>query len=361
MFIPIECLVSSEKSLSAYLHGDDAPCTPWAYPEAIISIPTLLVAAAYMSFALIASLLTFAVNPLANKPRAQSTGRVENMWLITKIASSCLVFLAQYITAPLCNAILLALIITTMYRHLTILPFHAHKMNLIRGGVYMVIVYMETGAVIFTSIMYNQGLTPKTVPSDSTVQLLNWFVVAGIPVAYIFGVYLVQWRRNYIYSKLDRLYGECEMQKLVMDRQGGSKSGSTKRAKVSNVEAVMPNPGAIRVARRTVYDKFFDTRWTGKQAFGSSVEASTVARALLYRRNEKDLLFLNYIIMRGLEEHPYSDGLVMLHIKFLRFVFRCASKLSIHSFTHSFMRAQMHTPRRENGRLHHLLLIGAGC
>ncbi len=42
-------------------------------------------------------------------------------------------------------------------------------------------------------------------------------------------------------------------------------------------------------------------------------------RALLYRKNEKDLKFLNLVVRRGLEEHPYSVGLLMLQIKLLRY------------------------------------------
>ncbi len=45
---------------------------------------------------------------------------------------------------------------------------------------------------------------------------------------------------------------------------------------------------------------------------------TTAARALLYRKNEKDLKFLNLVVRRGLEEHPYSVGLLMLQIKLLR-------------------------------------------
>lgn len=58
-----------------------APCTPFAYPEILATIPTLIIALLYMLFGLTASLLTFSLNPLCMKIRSQCVGRIENMWL----------------------------------------------------------------------------------------------------------------------------------------------------------------------------------------------------------------------------------------------------------------------------------------
>ena len=52
LLIPIDCLVSKDRSLSSYFHGEGAPCTPWTMPEILITVPTLILAAIYIVFAM---------------------------------------------------------------------------------------------------------------------------------------------------------------------------------------------------------------------------------------------------------------------------------------------------------------------
>ena len=76
MLVPIRCLVMPDnyKSISKSIRNDpNAPCTPWDWPEIIITVPAIILIVNYMAFALTTSLLSFALNPLSRQARARCT------------------------------------------------------------------------------------------------------------------------------------------------------------------------------------------------------------------------------------------------------------------------------------------------
>jgi len=84
----------------------------------------------------------------------------------------------------------------------------------------------------------------------------------------------------------------------------------------------LPGSGADGRTFRFMYASFFDPALVRKRAFTDQIQALTTARVLLYMRKEGDLDFLQYVIARGLEEHPESIELQIFQITLLRFVFQ---------------------------------------
>ena len=170
---------------------------------------------------------------------------------------------------------------------------------------------------------------PGDPDSNSVLQQVQWAALGMIvPVFFIGGVVVHRVRDN-IFWLLDRLYGECEMQRALLEAQSHANSVSGKRIPEDKVEMILPEPTALKVAKRSPYEKFYDTRWENKRAFMSSLHANTTARCLLYKREEDKKRFLTYVMKRGIEEHSYSETLMILHIKLLRFVFNAASEASV--------------------------------
>jgi len=324
VLIPIECLVSpSRPSLTEVFHGPDGVCNPWNFPEVTITIPSLIVAALYMIFALITSLLSFEINPLARRPMASTTGIVENRWLATKIASTCLVYLSRYITSVASTTILLLLMIWTMHSHLSRLPFHNFSMNLLRGGVYATVTWLAFCSVVVSCINLATGGEP-----NEFVLTLNWFLAAGLPLAFLVGVTLVRNKRANHFRILDRIRGDFAGGHDVRKKSGGTmvrsdttfshrKGGGNDSSSVA--ESVH---GAVELVKRSVYESFFDATWNSRKVFRTSVEVKSVVRSLLYQRDVNELPFLAFVMKKGLSEHPESGNLLTFQVLLLHFVFR---------------------------------------
>jgi len=136
LMIPIDCYVSTDKSLSEEIRGDGAPCTPFSVPEVAATAPMLGLALCYVAFALLTSFLSFETNPLARQPRASCTGRVEFQYLLTKIYASLLVFFAEFISSIAVAVLVHVGLLSVLRAHLRRLPFHNHFTNMLRGGIH---------------------------------------------------------------------------------------------------------------------------------------------------------------------------------------------------------------------------------
>jgi len=324
VLIPIECLVSpSRPSLTEVFHGPDGVCNPWNFPEITITIPSLIVAALYMIFALITSLLSFEINPLARRPMASTTGIVENRWLATKIASTCLVYLARYITSVAATTILLLLMIWTMHSHLSRMPFHNFGMNLLRGGVYATVTWLAFCGVVMSCINLATGGQP-----NDFVLTLNWFLAAALPIAFLAGLTLVRNKRASHFRILDRIRGDFAGGTDVRKKSSGtmvrSETTYSQRKGAGNDSSSVAESvhGAVELVKRSVYESFFDATWNSRKVFGTSVEVKSVVRSLLYQRDVNELPFLAYVMKKGLHEHPESGNLLTFQVLLLHFVFR---------------------------------------
>ncbi|KAJ1476160.1 hypothetical protein T484DRAFT_1825868, partial [Baffinella frigidus] len=76
---------------------------------------------------------------------------------------------------------------------------------------------------------------------------------------------------------------------------------------------------------RSVYEEFFDTAWKERRAFRTGADALLSCRHLLGLREEDDLPFLNFVLGKGIAEHPEDLELVLFQLVVLRFI-HCDAK-----------------------------------
>lgn len=67
--------------------GTDKRCTPFAFPEILVTVPTLVVIVFYAAFAITVAFFSLGTNPLACAPHVQFTGRVEVLFIVSKVRS----------------------------------------------------------------------------------------------------------------------------------------------------------------------------------------------------------------------------------------------------------------------------------
>jgi hypothetical protein len=238
-------------------------------------------------------------------------GRVEFMWSFLQVLITLFLWVTLYVSNTGGNVILLLLTLGVSYNHIQMLPYHKHHANLFRGGIYTTCIWFFGVGATSSGIQLN-GVTEANKGLVTTIQ---WVAIASSPVLFLFGNFLVHMKREKLSRQMDKLHGECELQLEIVNSKGRRKN-DTKNTKHDDVDVVMSTPAAVKVVKRTQLEAYFDSRWETKRCFSTSLEASAAARTLLARREERSLKFLNHIIKRGLVEHPDSDGLVILQIRF---------------------------------------------
>jgi hypothetical protein len=95
VIFPLLCYIThhTRENLSWLLQNDAVPiCEPFSTPEVFFTVPALLLACIFVAFAIVASYLSFEVNPLSRHPMAICNGRVETLWTVFKTTAILIVF-----------------------------------------------------------------------------------------------------------------------------------------------------------------------------------------------------------------------------------------------------------------------------
>eukprot|EP00291_Cryptomonas_curvata_P018387 CAMPEP_0172175116 /NCGR_PEP_ID=MMETSP1050-20130122/14040_1 /TAXON_ID=233186 /ORGANISM="Cryptomonas curvata, Strain CCAP979/52" /LENGTH=1264 /DNA_ID=CAMNT_0012847165 /DNA_START=652 /DNA_END=4446 /DNA_ORIENTATION=+ len=131
----------------------------------------------------------------------------------------------------------------------------------------------------------------------------QWALLAVGPICFIAGLLITSHKRAQLMSTVRR---------LREDSLGPTQFGTHQ-----------PGP-SIRYdrKRRDPFSEFFDSDSKLSRAFGSAHAAHACIRNLLHEKDERDIPLLTYLFERAMEEYPHSQDLLMLHLIFLRFVFR---------------------------------------
>lgn len=312
LLIPIDCLVSKEESMSVALHGAGSPCQPWVFPDILFSAFSLVVAVVYIAFALCTSLLSFETNPLARGARASSTGRVEAYWIAFKCAQSFLMYFSVYVKPITCVSILFIMSMIQVYLHITILPFHNHGTNALRGGVYTCVSWLCLSAIFNSSGERNQSR--------------EWLLVSFIPVFFVFGMCLVHLYRRHLMGGLERLRIEYQIsqQNLLQRREsaGGTVYNAPSSLGASQISPIKQmNGGGVATGQQTaMVEKFYDKTWEKRRAFATDKLALVTIRTLLFRRRKEDKDLVMYLVNQACHDHPESNSLKMFRLKLVRFL-----------------------------------------
>jgi len=267
---------------------------------------------------------------------------VEVRFVITKIASTFLVFLVPYISNVACSTIIFSLSCFTFHAHLSIMPFNIFKTNAVRGGVY--------GAVTWTcfSTVVVGIFTHTTLAESSGVQALQWLLVACIPLAYFCGYFVTCKRRDAVLKQIERLRGDWQTRE---DERAKIKGPKGQHMITDGSEPDFVANDKLQGRKYSTYEKFFNPRWEQQRAFlryvrvqrsvglfclcvrsllphgwasfdtcayRSGPHAMTVAREILRHRTEADLPFLKYVMARATVEVPDSECLLIFRLAVLR-------------------------------------------
>jgi hypothetical protein len=117
---------------------------------------------------------------------------------------------------------------------------------------------------------YVYGIDHLKVPPGSPSAILQWVIIGGIPVAFLIGCFIVHKKRQSLYTIMDKLYGECELQKQLM-QTNGVHANDTKRVKVSNIQSILPDPSALRVIKRSQFVSLFTHKHTRTYIYPSAL------------------------------------------------------------------------------------------
>lgn len=306
LLMPVDCLVSKEASISSYLHDEEGLCSPWDFPDVLISSFTMLATPIYIVFAVLVCSLNFETNLLARGARSQSTGRVEVLWMVSKVAVTMLLYLCRYIQNVTCAVLLLLLMTWTLYQHLSILPFHRHETNLIRGGAFLCVTWLALSTLLVSAV---------TIP-----QAQQWILLSLIPVFFVLGACLTQWVRNRIDRSIERLRAEFDAHgREQRDReQMALEAGSPLKSAANDPED--RGRSAMDQVQASSWEKFYDPTWESRKAFRSEARVRVLLNTLLYRRDKNDVPLLLHLLKRAMQEYPDSISLRIYEILVVRFV-----------------------------------------
>lgn len=304
LIYPVRCMdISHEDNFSSVLHGSARPCNPWDVPEISFSIPTILVAVAFISFSLLTTFLDFTINPLCRHPLAQCTGRLESLWTLFKVAALLLVYLAPFVSAMACAVILFLLSVVICFFHFSMLPFHNEGINMVRGGIYL---------SVFTFCL--ASIIVQHYPDRQDLQ--NWMLGASL-VAFFLGMFIVSQIVNAVNRYLGVLRGQWDDSRAKADGPGRGGRGR----KMSIMSEATQLGGAV-ATERSMHEQFFDVKWEEQRRFTNGSVAYLAARILLQRRNQDEMMFLLSLLAQCLKDHPNSHNLSMFHLLVLRYVFK---------------------------------------
>ena len=83
----------------------------------------------------------------------QATGRVEARFARTKILAVLLVFLSPALTPVVTASAVMLSAAGGCRAHLATLPFHAHRTNLLRGGVHFAVAWVSLSSVVVAVVI----------------------------------------------------------------------------------------------------------------------------------------------------------------------------------------------------------------
>ena len=83
-------------------------------------------------------------------PGDRSTGRVEVLWTTVRVYVCFIYFIQIYLTPIGALVLLMLLLGAVLVVHVRILPFHGHEFNMLRGGIYALVLWAANGSAVLS-------------------------------------------------------------------------------------------------------------------------------------------------------------------------------------------------------------------
>ena len=156
--------------------------------------------------------------------------------------------------------------------HVRTLPFHEHKFNVLRGAIYMLVLWAALSSAVISA-------TTNRDTMDNPTQSSQWTLVALAPLLIFVGAGLAEWRRDQALAGIRNLRSDlnrADDNALHPFPNFFSRSASTAVANIRkySVTTFLPRAGsnsssathqgqsvggATRSRRRSAYEEYFDT------------------------------------------------------------------------------------------------------
>ena len=211
--------------------------------------------------------------------------------------------------------------------HISLLPFHTHGFNVLRGGIFATVLWSLIASAITSSY---------ATDSNGVDGMMPLVLLAMMPAAFIVGAMLVHHKKARVLSYMKILRQEqgkvpreaasssqpAEPRRLAAARRrsgagwgcgGTSTSSSTAATRGWRAASRAPSPS-------TRGSTCSSTKRTSAVCIGAS--GFPPPDMLLTSWVVTDIPFLAYFLERGVEMHSMSQELRILHLVFLRFVFK---------------------------------------
>ena len=254
-------------------------------------------------------------------------GRVEFYYSIFQFTCAFGTYFTEFTSPIATNLVIFVYAACLFVYHRSFLPFNNHIMNCVRGGFLLVYSWVGGTSTVLLIWMYSQGINYKSLDPMAPEQFAQWAILGGTLPTFLLGNFLIHWRRKGLYEIMIHLYGEyqVEQRKLFEEQQNmisnekGEDGWKTQRSFAISSNAAT-EPTAHKVTKRSQHEIFFDRNSESKVVFRTWVHCHAAARTFLFRRDDCDLKFLNFIIKKGLQvgyscDQPTADALIILNPK----------------------------------------------
>ena len=284
ILFPVHCTaktLTDPDTVSTWLRNDDSvPCTPWRSPEILLTLPSLFLAAVFVIFSFITTLLSFEANPTFHSAGSAFTGRVEVLWSAARVAAVLLGLLQSY-TTPTCALVLFcALQAVVLAAHLCVLPFHSPAFNHLRAGIYAAVLWCGIASALVSSLQ-----------KDGDAGNAQWALLALTPLAFALGVGASQRCDGHALAVAKRLRAQlaADSDHRLSAPAGGWRVGTiglSVAAASSQAAAGAGGPGRAGRAGQG-FEVLFEPESPRSRAFESAADAHACIRGLLRERDSR--------------------------------------------------------------------------
>ncbi len=172
-------------TLSQWLRGPAAPCTPWGATEAGLSITAVLLYAALLVLALVTCLLGLEAHPLSQAPGVRATGRPEAAWTLLRGAAVAVRFAKPHVVRLAALVLLCAGAAAALTAHVRALPFHSHKLNLLRGGLLAAVLWAAVASAALTALSGGSTGVASSATQAAMAAVTPLFMLAGVALVQV--------------------------------------------------------------------------------------------------------------------------------------------------------------------------------
>ena len=200
---------------------------------------------------------------------AKCTGRVEVLWCVLRIGAVLLRILPSFIT-PIVTLVLFSLHASLVFAtHIIILPFHNHRLNVLKGAIYASALYVSISSTVLAALAED--------PNRASV---SHMLAMMIPIAAWLGAFAVNHRKSSILNQIKTIRMHLQQTDTELNRSSPLNSEQYRNKHTQSA-------GRISTTPSTMVDDFFDEETKLTRSFRSARTAHAAIRLLFYEKDRR--------------------------------------------------------------------------